>query len=176
MSVSFRAAVLAAAVLCSPVLAADVPSHVGKYDTTPEDTVAINKVIQDFQTALKTKDIKLLSSLMLNSNILWASPANPEGIAKVRDTIDVNFDGLSPITGYPDFAEFIKTEKEIVEERFYNVRITQDRHIAFVLFDFDFRIGDKVINHGLEAWQMLKVADNKWKIVTVYWSSKGKPK
>lgn len=45
-----------------------------------------------------------------------------------------------------------------------------------MLFDFDFRIGDKVLNHGLEAWQMLKGADGKWKIVSVYWSSKGEAK
>lgn len=175
MSVSFRAAVLAAALICSPVVAADVPSFAGRYESTPEDIAAINKVVQDFQTALKTKNVKLLSSLMLNSNILWASPASPKGIAEVREKIDVNFDGVSPM-GYPGFAEFIETEKKVVEERFYNVRITQDRHVAFVLFDFDFRIDDKVINHGLEAWQMLKVAEGKWKIVSVYWSSKGTPK
>lgn len=175
MSVFFRAAVLAAALVCSPVFAADVPSHVGKYESTPEDIAAINKVVQDFQTALKTKNVKLLSSLMLNSNIMWSSPPSPERIAKVRETIDVNFDGVSPM-GYPAFAEFIKSEKEVVEERFYNVRITQDKHIAFVLFDFDFRIGDKVINHGLEAWQMMKGVDGKWKIASVYWSSKGTPK
>jgi ketosteroid isomerase-like protein len=175
MSVSFRAAVLAAALICSPVFAADVPSHVGRYESTPEDIAAINQVVQDFQAALKSKDIKKLSSLMFNSNILWASPASPATVAKVRENIDVNFDGLNP-HGYPSFAEFIKSEKKIVEERFYNVKITQDRHVAFVLFDFDFRIGDEVINHGLEAWQMLKGADGKWKIASVYWSSKGIPK
>lgn len=175
MSVSYRAAILAAALICSPAFASGLPSHVGRYESTPEDIAAINKVVLDFQAALKSKDIKLLSSLMLNSNILWASPASPQGIAKVRETIDVNFDGLSPM-GYPGFAEFIQTEKQLVEERFYNVRITQDRHVAFVLFDFDFRIGDKVINHGLEAWQMLKGEGGKWKIASVYWSSKGTPK
>ena len=175
MSRSLRAALLSAALICSPVFAGDMPSHVGRYESTPEDIAAINKVVQDFQTALKAKDVKLLSSLMLNSSILWASPPSPERIATVRETVDVNFDGVSPM-GYPGFAEFIATEKQVVEERFYNVRITQDRHVAFVLFDFDFRIGDKVINHGLEAWQMLKATDGKWKIVSVYWSSKGKPK
>lgn len=172
---SFRAAFLAAALMCSPVFAADLPSHVGRYESTPEDIAAINKVVQDFQAALKSKDIKLLSSLMFNSNVFWASPASPAVVAKVRENVDVNFDGLSPY-GYPSFAEFIKSEKQVVEERFYNVKITQDRHVAFVLFDFDFRIGDEVINHGLEAWQMLKGVDGKWKIASVYWSSKGKPK
>lgn len=175
MSLSLRAAVLAAALVCSPAFAAALPSHVGRYESTPEDIAAINKVAQDFQAALKAKDIKLLSSLMLNSNVFWGSPASPASIARVRENVDVNFDGLNP-HGYPSFAEFIKSEKKVVEERFYNIRITQDRHVAFVLFDFDFRIGDEVINHGLEAWQMLKGADGKWKIASVYWSSKGTPK
>ena len=103
MSLSFRAAVLAAALICSPVFAADVPSFAGRYESTPEDIAAINKVVQDFQTALKTKNVKLLSSLMLNSNILWASPASPKGIAEVREKIDVNFYGVNPM-GYPGFA------------------------------------------------------------------------
>ena len=175
MSLSFRAAVLAATLICSPVFAADLPSHVGRYESTPEDIAAINKVVQDFQAALKAKDIKLLSSLMHSSNVFWASPAGPAQVTRVRENIDVNFDGLNPY-GYPSFAEFIKTEKKVVEERFYNVRITQDGHVAFVLFDFDFRIGGEVMNHGLEAWQMLKAADGKWKIASVYWSSKGTPK
>ncbi|MGZ8316313.1 MAG: YybH family protein [Telluria sp.] len=175
MSVTLRAVFLGAALACSPVFAADVPSFVGRHESTPEDIAAIRQVTQDFQAALVSKDIRLLSSLMLNSNILWASPAGPAGIARVRANIDVNFDGLSPY-GYPGFAEFIKTEKGRVEERFYDIRITQDRNVAFVMFDFDFRIDDKVINHGVEMWQMLKGGDGKWKIASVYWSSKGVPK
>ena len=175
MSRTLRAVILSAAMICSPAFAADVPAFAGRYESTPGDIAAITQVTKDFQAALISKDIKTLSSLMLNSNIMWGSPASQEGIARVRANIDVNFDGLSPY-GYPAFAEFIKTEKGRVEERFYNVKVTQDRHVAFVMFDFDFRIDDKIINHGVEAWQMLKGVDGKWKIASVYWSSKGIPK
>ncbi len=64
----------------------------------------------------------------------------------------------------------------MVEERFYNVRITQDDNTAVVMFDFDFRINDKITNHGLETWQMMKNKDGDWKIASVFWSSKGTPK
>ncbi|WP_182915689.1 hypothetical protein [Massilia cavernae] len=46
------------------------------------------------------------------------------------------------------------------------MRLLQARH----------NIDDKVINHGVEMWQMLKGIDGKWKIASVYWSSKGAPK
>lgn len=175
MSRLLRAAFLGAALLCANALATESAVHAARVESTPEDIAAIRQVTVDFQEALKTRDIKRLSSLMLNSNILFASPAPPEGARKVRATIDVNFDGVTP-GGYPGFAESIETRPGAVEERFYNIRITQDRHVAVVVFDFDFLRDAKVINHGIEIWQMLKAHDGKWKIVSVYWSSKGPPK
>lgn len=170
-----RAVPLAAALVCSSAAATELPSFVGKHEATPEDLAAILQVTQDFQKALKTKDIRLLSSLLVNQNILWLSPASPANITRVRAEIDPNYDGLA-LGGYAPFAEFVKEEKGLVEERFYNIRVTQDRHVAFVMFDFDFRIDDRIINHGVEAWQMFKNADGKWKIASVFWSSKGRPK
>jgi hypothetical protein len=160
--------------LAGSVSAAD-PAFVGKYVTTPEDTAAINKVITDFQTALKTKNVHLLSSLMVSNNILFANPARPEDIKGMQTDYDVNFNGLAP-SGYPAFANMIKREKGVVEERFYNIRINQDANTAVVLFDFDFRLNGVIENHGLETWQMMKDQDNKWKIASVFWSSKGVPK
>ena len=93
----------------------------------------------------------------------------------MRENIDVNFDGLNP-AGYPEFGEFVATAKVPVEEKFYNVQIIQDKHVAWVIFDFDFLEDGKVLNHGVETWQMLKGADDKWRIASVYWSSKGTPK
>lgn len=160
--------------LAGSASAAD-PAYVGKYISTPQDTVAINKVIADFQTALKTKNVHLLSSLMMSNNILFASPARPDVIRKMQETTDVTFSGLAP-AGYPAFAKMIKHEKGTLEERFYNVRITQDDNTAVVMFDFDFRYDGKIENHGLETWQMMKDKDGKWKIASVFWSSKGEPK
>lgn len=151
------------------------PAFVGKYVSTPQDTAAINKVITDFQTALKTKNVLLLSSLMMSSDILFSGPARPEQIKNAQAKLDANFNGLSP-AGYPQFASMIHREKATIEERFYNVRITQDDNTAVVMFDFDFRYNGKIENHGLETWQMMKNKDGDWKIASVFWSSKGEPK
>lgn len=176
MSRLFNALILGTALLTAgaPAGAAD-PAFVGKYITTPQDIAAIEKVALDFRTALKTKNTALLSSLMIASNILFSSPPSPAEIADIRAKHDANYTGLQ-VGGYESFAKFIRTEKEPIDERFYNVRITQDDNIAVVMFDFDFVKKTEVVNHGLEVWQMMKDKDGKWKIASVFWSSKGKPK
>lgn len=168
-----QASILGLALLASAANGADAPSYIGRHDSTPEDVAAITRVTDDFQAALLKKDVKLLSSLMFNANILFSSPANDSFIKKVRETRDVNFDGVGA-GGYTDFAKFVAGSKTPVAEKFYNIKITQDRHVAWVMFDFEFLDDNVVVNHGVEAWQMLKT-DGKWKILSVVWTNHGAP-
>ncbi len=110
---------LASALLCSGAgMAADnPPAYIGKHTSTQRDTAAINKVIEDFGNAIRNKDSKLLSTLVLHSHILFDAPTAPDGIAMLRDKVDVNFDGLRS-GGYADFASFIGATKDQVEEKF----------------------------------------------------------
>ncbi|PHV37640.1 nuclear transport factor 2 family protein [Janthinobacterium sp. BJB304] len=144
------------------------PPHVGRHASTHEDLRAIEQVVADFQAALIAKDVKLLSSLMLHTNILFASPADDAFIKNMRVTTDVHFDGVGA-GGYAAFANFITREPQRTEEKFYNVKIIQDRHVAWVNFDYEFLVGGKLSNYGVEAWQMVK-RDGDWKILSVVWS------
>lgn len=166
---------IASILLGGAATAANVPAYIGQHVTTADDTQAINKVIEDFQTAIKSKDRKLLSTLVLNSNILFDSPMNPEDIAYVREKHDVTFDGIRA-GGYGEFARFIGMEKEAMEEKFYNVKITQDGSVAWVMFDYEFVRAGKTQNYGVETWQMIKAADSKWKIASVMWTMNRPPK
>jgi hypothetical protein len=56
-----------------------------------------------------------MSTLMLNSNILFASPASPQTVKMINEKEDVNFDGL-PNGGYPRFAQFVAGTAGPVEE------------------------------------------------------------
>ena len=154
---------------------AQTPSHIGQYETSSKDTDAILQVTKDFRAALTTKDGKKLSALLLNSKILFSSPASPTRARKQKEEVDSNFDGIDA-AGASGFIEFVAKSKEPIEEKFYNVKITQDRHVAWVMFDFEFLEDNKVQNYGIEAWQMLKTADDSWKILSVVWSSHGAPK
>ena len=169
------ACAIASTLLCGAASAADVPAYIGQRITTAADTQAINKVIEDFQTAIKTKDRKLLSTLVLNSNILFDTPYHATDIVDVRNKYDVTFDGLHT-GGYTEFSRFLGTAKESLEQKFYNVKITQDDNLAWVMFDYEFVRAGKTQNHGMETWQMIKAVDNKWKIVSVMWTMKMPPK
>ena len=70
------------------------PSYLENHATSKEDITAINRVILDFQTAIKTKNPVVLSSLVLNSKILFASPATPDEIKEDRRQIDTTSDGI----------------------------------------------------------------------------------
>ncbi len=172
------AGALALAALCATAHAqpagAPVPAYLGRYQSTPADLRAIEQVTLDFRAALIAKDGKALSALLLNDHILFSSPASPAGVRKRRDTGNVHSDGVSP-GGALDFINFVATSKLPIEERFYNIRTTQDGHLAWVLFDFEFLEDGKVENHGIEAWQLVKAADERWKILSVVWTSHGAP-
>ena len=164
------AAMSAMMIGAAPAGAFEAPAHIGRHTTTLEDQRQIRQVVADFQAALKTKDIRLLASLMLHSDIEFVSPASPEAIKKIRAEYDPNANGLRA-GGFRDFARFSRESKVPVEERFYNLKITQDKHVAWVMFDYEFVEDGKVWNYGIETWQMMKNVEGKWKIGNVWWTT-----
>jgi hypothetical protein len=155
--------------LCGAADAGDAPQYIGRHGSSPEDGKAIGKVVEDFRLAIKTKNPRLLSTLVLNSSILFDAPAPPDAIASVREKSDASFNGIRA-GGYRDFATFLGTTKNEVEEKFYNVKITQDRNVAWVMFDYEFLINGRAQNYGVETWQMMKVEGGEWKILSVVWT------
>ncbi len=165
---------ISAALLFVTCANAELPSYIGQHASTPEDIAAITKVTEDFRTAIINKDSKLLSTLMLNSNILFSSSASPEQIKHANEKFDVNFEGIFS-GGLADFSQFIGSAKKPIEEKFYNMKITQDGHMAWVMFDYEFQEDHKTENYGVETWQLIKAANNNWKIISVVWSSHPMP-
>ena len=175
MKCRIRTYMLAAALLpFSPAFAED-PAYIGRHESTPQDMSAIMQLTKDFRSALTEKNTKKLSTLMLNSNILFSSPPPPDAVKKINDTQDTNFDGVVS-GGYLPFAQYVRSTKDSIEERFYNIKITQDGHLGWVMFDFEFVEDTKVENYGVETWQVLKTVSGQWKIMSIVWSSHGAPK
>lgn len=158
------------ACLLGQTLAQAGDGYTPHHDTSPKDSEAILQVLAKFQEAIKTKNPKELSALVLNDNILFTQPADAAEKKKINETSDVNFDGIY-YGGFRSFAELLVTSKESTEERFYNVKITQDGAVAWVMFDYQFLSAGKVENHGVETWQMFKPDGATWKILSVVWSS-----
>ncbi len=165
MSRFISSALLSFVLIAGPVARAAPPPPVG----TPEDFKAITEVTEEFQAALLAQDAKRLSALVLNPNILFTSPASEAFLRKSREMMGEGDDGV-PIAGFRDFARAVFHAKPAFQEKFYNVKITQDAHLAWVQFDYEFLQGGKVQNYGVEHWNMVR-RDGKWKIFSVVWSS-----
>jgi hypothetical protein len=146
-----------------------VPSYIGQHASTAEDLRAITAVTEQFRAALLAKNTRQLSSLLFSANILFTSPADDKVAQSIRDTADVNFDGISG-AGVSGFLSFVGNSPKAIEERFYNLQIVQDGHVATVTFDYDFLMDGQPQNHGIESWQLYKTEGN-WKIISIVWSS-----
>ena len=147
-----------------------VPDYVGKYTNDPVEIKAIEGVVADFQRAIKEKDGALLSGLFLHEEIFFHTAPPQEALDHFRANVNKDFLKKHHGDQAKGFVGFISESEKQLEERFYNVKITQDTDFALVVFDYDFRADGKVTNYGLETWQMFKV-DGHWRIATVAWSS-----
>jgi hypothetical protein len=145
----------------------DKANYTSKRVSNLEDLQAIKQVVEDFRLAIINKDGKKLSTLVLNSRILFTSPGDQKAVDKIREK-DVNYDGVG-VGGFYNFSNFVSTTPDKIEEKFYNVEITQDGVLAWVMFDYEFYENEKLSNYGVENWQMRKI-DGKWKIFSVIWS------
>jgi len=138
--------------------------------TSPDDLKSILQVEEKFKDAIKTKNPKELSTLALNDNILFTVVVDGKKKQEINDSSDVNFDGVR-YDGYLRFAQLLASSKETLEEKFYNVKVTQDGPVAWVMFDYEVLRGGTVSNSGMETWQMFKPDGKTWKILSIVWSS-----
>jgi hypothetical protein len=138
-----------------------------KFNSTPDDLAQIQKVLDDFRQDITQKNGHALTTLMLSPYILFNSLPDQARIDRVRK-YNSQFDGIGT-SDLDDFAKFISTTKESIEERFHNVEIHQDGELGLVTFNYDFVMNDKITNSGVEHWQLCKV-DGNWKILSVVWT------
>jgi len=59
----------------------------------------------------------------------------------------------------PYIGKHVSTPQD-TRAKFYNVKITQDGNVAWVMFDYEFVREGKTQNYGIETWQMMKVGDD----------------
>lgn len=134
----------------------------------PSGQADVQKVVDQFQTALKAHDGATIRSLFLPDTKAWWTTLGDASYKKVKEKHPevMRFKAGT----YQEFADYVTNAKESVEERFHNVRIQTDGAIASVYFDFEFLSGGKVANHGAETWQLIRT-DDGWKIASMLYSS-----
>ena len=127
----------------------------------------IQKVVEQFQGALKAHDAKTLGSLF-TPECSWVEALGADSLVKVR----AKKPDIGPYhTSTPaKFVGFVGSSKDPLEERFHDVRIETDGTVGIVYFDFEFLLAGKVQNRGAETWQMVRTEDG-WKIAAMLYSS-----
>src|SRR6202041_2034411 len=98
-------------------------TYASRRETSPDDSRAILQVLTQFMDAIKTKNPRALSTLVLNDNVLFAKPVSGKEKQMINDSSNINFDGIRD-GGYSSFAQFLGSSKETLEEKFYNVNVT----------------------------------------------------
>jgi ketosteroid isomerase-like protein len=160
---------LFACLMSSPVMAQASPKDTG----TPVNQ--IEAVIEDFRSAIITKDKDRFVKLLLHEDITWQSVMNDESLQRIRQKnsnaakVEVNRKN-NPIT----FIDGIVAGKHRIEEKFSNIRIDTDGDVASVYFDYSFHVDGRETNHGKEAWHLVNT-EAGWKLVSVVWSKRLNP-
>jgi hypothetical protein len=141
--------------------------------TTSAEAVArdarsqIEQVIARFQTAIIKKDKAGLGELFLPANNSWIAVPTA---ATWRIVHAKHPEARRFMPGnYAEFADFIATSSEPMEERFSNVKIDTDGTVASVYFDFVFLGNGKPQNRGSETWQLINTGSG-WKINALVYS------
>lgn len=130
------------------------------------DKLELNNVLNTFMSSLKTKDSISLYDLFYDGNVTWV------GVYKDK-TQQKRLEKDSSLLNYKvsDYKSWFRstTKGALKEEKFYNVNIDTDGHIASITFDFSFWAGEKKGLWGKESWGLVKIKD-KWKITSVIFS------
>jgi hypothetical protein len=127
----------------------------------------IEQVIAHFQTAIIKKDKAALSELFLPTSNSWIAVPT-ETTWRIVHAKHPKARRLMP-GSYTEFADFVATSSEPVEEKFSNVQIATDGAVASVYFDFVFLSDGKPQNRGSETWQLINTGSG-WKINALVYS------
>jgi CubicO group peptidase (beta-lactamase class C family) len=134
--------------------------------TTSSEKDQINKVLSDFMESIQTKDSVKFYSLFHESPVAWIGTVKGK---TYQDDLKRNPKAKNYFTGsYKGFFRSI-LDPNRYEEKFYNTEITEDGHMATVMFDYSFWENDKKINWGKESWGLIK-SNTGWKICSVIFS------
>ncbi len=142
-----------------------------------EGKAQIEKIIENFRSAIINKDKEGFLKLFLNEDITWTGVTTDGSIARLyanRPQPAMKPPRKTFKSSPRKFIESIVADKSKSDELFSNVRIDSDGDVAQVWFDYSFLSGDYKENWGKESWQMVRTEDG-WKIAAVIWSQELNP-
>lgn len=154
------------ALLLATSLAAPLHAENTATDAHAADRAQIQQLVERFKGAILARDGEAMHAMFLPGGS-WLQGMDKKSLARVRAKKP---DARQFAPGnYEQFAKFVGTAPKAIEETFDNVRIETDGIIGTVYFDYQFLAEGKLLNHGVETWQLVHT-DNGWKISAMLYS------
>lgn len=127
----------------------------------------IENVIRQIKESIVQKDSATFYGLFHENPVVWIGLIKNKSQQKrlqLNPSIKKNYFKST----FEKFFHNIRDEGQ-KEERFENIKITNDDVIASITFEYSFWNENKMTNWGNEYWHLIKIED-KWKIVSVIYS------
>ena len=157
------------AAVAAPAIAIQPPpaAFAGQHSATPEDTAAIEHLLDAYRDAVKSGDQPAFAALLLNEHVPFLGvQSSALGKAKADGFDDAR---------YADFRSAIFGSAQRYEQRFDNVRILQDGALAQVSLDFvTVAAGTDRGGYGWKTLELLKVG-GQWRIASEFYTGYALP-
>ena len=152
------------AAIAAPAIAVPPPPapFAGHHEAAPEDTAAIEHLLDAYRAAVRAGDQSAFAALLLNDHVPFLAvqsgalaKAKPDGVDDQR---------------YADFRTAVFGTAQRYEQRFDNVRILQDGALAQVSLDFvTVAAGTDSGGYGWKTLELLKVG-GQWRIASEFYT------
>jgi hypothetical protein len=135
-------------------------------NTDAADYAQIQRLVDHFKDAIHTKNGDAMRGMLLPGGT-WADVLDKDSFAKARAVKT----GVQQFTtgDLEKLAKFVGTAPKPIDEIFDNVHIETDGIIGTVSFNYKFLMDSKLMNHGVETWQLVHTEDG-WKISAMLYS------
>ena len=133
------------------------------------DKALIHTVIEKYSECVIKRDSVGFYDLFNGDNVIWCAAVKDRSHNKEIEVKGKDAAGNSYFTGsYKGFLRALFRHKS-TEDKFDNVRITEDGTVASVTMDYSFWADNKMTNWGSKFLGLIK-KDGQWKITSVIYS------
>ncbi len=117
---------------------------------------AVKGVLNQLFDCMRTGDTVILKTLFDDSARLQTAMVTPDGVSELRNEKISNF-----------ISSIARPRTAVFDEKIWTHDIRVDGNLASAWTDYSFFVGDRLNHCGVNAFQLFKNAEGKWKIIQI---------
>ncbi len=147
------------------------------FANTELDNEPLNKIVKDFDSAIKAKDKSKFLDLFYEGTVSWVGVSAENDFKTAKSRADAAIAkgerARMPMKNFQSdpekFIDGIIARVKEPREVFENIKILHDGEVATIYFDYEFYDGEVRKNRGKESWLLVNT-EKGWKINSVIFS------